>query len=321
MAIEIIKMNNLNNIAFMGIAPHWPSRKAVLHWLNQTNPCSMESVIVYNARTDLKNVRDIPPHASYWRAGATLLNKAHGLALERAPWEQEMINALGSLMFGAKLYFFWHFQFRILFPDHPQPLRMLSWEMMTETMVMAIILGQTDEGIYLGYLTHATLNRAYQLKLSYEEEHRRGHAFMLRLFADWRGDVKHDWPSFAFSEPIYEGILEKWREPDPKILKPWLLAACDRHTHESKNDTETVFYDFSAFPRVPLEILFLFRLRELIGLRNPVLDNPLMESPFDKLPDVHAPYVPDEFVIGTLARVREDWPSFDQVVALNALKE
>ncbi|AMP16358.1 hypothetical protein CPter291_4127 [Collimonas pratensis] len=313
-------MNNPNNITYMGIAPHWPSRRSVINLLHQTNPCSMESVIAYNARTDLKNTLGIPPHASYWRSGATLLNKAHGLALEGAPWEQEMINALGSLTFGARLYFFWHFQFRILFPNHPQPLRMMSWEMTTEIMAMDIILGQTDEGIYQGYLTHATLNRTYQLKMSYEEEHRRGHAFMLRLFADWRGDITHEWPSFAFGEPIYESILEKWREPDSEILKPWLLAACDRHTHESKDDTETVFYDFSAFPRTPIEILFLLRLRELIGLQNPVLEHPLMESPFDKLPIIQTPYMPDELVIGTLSRVREDWPDFDQVVALDALK-
>jgi len=157
------------------------------------------------------------------------------------------------------------------------------------------------------------------LQLSYEEKHRRVHAFMLHLFAIWRGDIDHNWPSYAYSEPIYEGILERWREPNPEVLKPWLLAACDRHTHESKRDTEKIFHDCSTFPRTPLEILFLFRLRELVGLSNPVLDHPLMESPFNRLPESQLPYVPDENVLGTLARVREDWPNFDQVVSLQLL--
>ncbi len=108
-------------------------------------------------------------------------------------------------------------------------------------------------------------------------------------------------------------------EPDPDVLKPWLLAACDRHTHQSQVDTESVFYDFSSFPRMPLEILFLFRLREMVGLKNPHLEHPLMEAPFDRLPIPQLPYAPDEFVLGTLARVRKDWPNFDDLVSLPAI--
>jgi hypothetical protein len=45
-----------------------------------------------------------------------------------------------------------------------------------------------------------------------------------------------------------------------------------------------------------------------------------MEPPFDRLPEAQPAYVPDERVLGTLARVREDWPEFDQIVSLDALK-
>ncbi|WP_206957290.1 hypothetical protein [Trinickia acidisoli] len=231
-----------------------------------------------------------------------------------------MSNAIGYAAFSARLYFFWHVKFRILFPENPQPLRMMNWESMTETMAMMFILGQPDEGLYQGALTLAALNRTYQLQSSYEDRHRRVHSFMLRLFAAWCGEVQHEWPPYAFSEPIYEGILERWREPDPEILTPWLLAACDRHTHESKRDSETKFYDCSAFPRTPLEILYLFRLRELVGLTNPVLNHPLLEAPFDKLPESQPAYVSDDLVQGTLARVREDWPDFDEIVSLEALR-
>jgi hypothetical protein len=231
-----------------------------------------------------------------------------------------MSDALGYELFGDRLYFFWHQQFRILFPDHPQPLRMMSWEAMAEEAATCLLLGWDEAAIYEGYLAYAALNREYQLQFSYDQKHRRGHVFILRLFSAWRGDVSHEWPSYAYDEPIYEGILERWREPDPELLKPWLLAACDRHTHEAQPDTEEVFHDFSGLPREPLEILFLFRLRERLGLLNPVLDHPLMESPFDHLPTPQAPYIPDDLMRGTLKRIREDWPQFDEATSLAAIR-
>jgi hypothetical protein len=219
------------------------------------------------------------------------------------------------------LDFFCHFQFRILFPDHPQPMRMMSWERTTEAMAYSLLLGQEADAIDLGYLTYASLNRKYQLVLSYEEEHRRVHALMLRLFAAWRGDASHTWPSYAYDEPIYEGILAKWRDPDPEVLTPWLLAACDRHTHQSQLErSEKKFYDCSNFPCDPVEILFLLKLRELEGLQNPVLDHPLMASPFDKLPAPQSLFISDELMKGTLARLHKDWPNYEQVVSLDALK-
>jgi len=312
-------MTNLSDIAVLGVSRYWRTRKNLIQWIEKTTPSSIDPVVAYNARVDSKNVRNIPPSA-YVPVGVRLFYKAEALALKKEPWEQKAIDALGYVAFGVQLDFFWHVQFRIIFPDHSQPLRMMSWELMVEAMAMFLLLGRTQEAIYQGYLTHSVLNRGYLFRQSFEARHRRVHAFMLRLFASWRGDVAHDWPPFAFSEPIYEGILERWREPDPEALKPWLWAACDRHTYETRMDSETVFHDCSRFARTPLEILFLFRLRALEGLPNPVLEHPLMEPPFDKLPDPQPAYVPDELVRGTLARVREDWPQFDQVVSLEAIR-
>ncbi|WP_175969920.1 hypothetical protein [Burkholderia sp. BCC0322] len=313
-------MTELKNLTPLGIAPRWTSRKAVIGWNEKTTPWSFEPAIEYNARADVKNANKIPPSTPYIGVGVRSLAKAEAQALQDEPWENATIDALGYVDLGVRLDFFWHVKFRTVFADHPRPLRMMDWKLTTEMMAMYFMLGRIEEGIYQGYLTHAVLNRTYQLQLSYEEHHRRVQAFMLRLFADWRGDVSHTWPPYAHDEPIYEGILERWRDPNPEVLTPWLLAACDRHTHESKRDSENKQYDCSAFPRTPLEILFLFRLRELIGLQNPVLDHPLMEVPFDRLPESQAPYVPDEYVRGTLARVREDWPEFDRIVSLEALK-
>jgi hypothetical protein len=304
----------------LGIAPRWPSRKTTVKWLEKVNSRPVDQLLAYNSRSDIENTLNLPPNGTYGSVGSLRHMKAEVLALTGRPWESAMLNATGFRMFGMKLHFFWHVKFRSLFPEHPRPLRMMSWESMTETMAMTFMLGRVEEGIYQGYLTHAALNRTYQLQLSYEEEHRRTHAFMLRLFADWRGDVSHVWPAFAHSEPIYEGILERWREPDADALTPWLLAACDRHTHESQRDSENKFHDCSSFPRTPLEILLLFRLRELIGLKNPDLIHPLMEAPYDRLCEVQPPYELDDLIRGTLVRVREDWPEFDQIVSLEALQ-
>jgi hypothetical protein len=312
-------MTELNSIEAIGVAKNWPSRKSVIAWIENTTPWSIEPVIAYNARTDVTNTVKYLPGVAYSGVGVRLLRTAEARALQCLPWERQANEALGYAAFAAQLDFFWHVQFRVLFPDHARPLRRMDWELMTETMAMFFLLGRIEDGIYHGYLTYAALNRTYQLQLSYEERHRRVHAFMLRLFSAWRGDVSHVWPPFAYSEPVYEGILERWREPDPEILRPWLLAACDRHTHDSMRDSEKMFHDCSGFPRTPLEILLLFRLRELTGLRNPILDHPLMERPFDALPEPQPAYIPDDLVRGTLARVREDWPQFDEVVTIGAV--
>ena len=63
----------------------------------------------------------------------------------------------------------------------------------------------------------------------------------------------------------------------------------------------------------------VFRLRQLTGLANPVIDHPLMESPFDSLPEAQPLFVPDELMQGTLKRAREDWPQFDRVTSIETL--
>jgi len=314
-------MANLKDIHSLGIDPCWPSRQTVVRWIEATTPWSMEQADAYNRRTDVKNVRNTLPTSSYDPVGFRQSGKATALALEGKPWESAMASALGYQLFGDKLKFFWHGQFRMLFPSHQQPLRMMNWSVMTETMAMAFVLGWEAEGIYQGYLTHAALLQSYQLKESYESHHRRGHALMLRLFEEWRGDVSHIWPAFAYEQPIYEQLLKLWKEPDPEALVPSLIAACDLHTHEALPDTEEVFHDFSNTPRTPLEILFLYRLRALSGLINPVLNHPLMEAPFDRLPEAQPPYKPDDLMLGTLTRVHEDWPGFDAAVSLGAVKD
>ena len=201
---------------------------------------------------------------------------------------------------------------------------MFSIQTAANMMAAMAILGWKDAVIYQGYLTHAALNRGYQLVVERTEQHRRAQAFMLRLFADWVGDVSHQWPAYAYDEPIYEALLSQWRNPDPDDLVPCLLAACDRHTWQSGKESQTSAYDFNQdwrLERVPVEILYILRLRECEGLPNPVLDHPLMAPPFDRLPPEQPVPELDELMQGVLKRAREDWPQYDEVLLLDALKQ
>ena len=102
---------------------------------------------------------------------------------------------------------------------------------------------------------------------------------------------------------------------------PWLLAACDRHTHQAAREISNTFYDFGspALARTPIEILTLLRLREFVGLSNPIINHPLMDAPFDRLPEEQVGFVSDELMNGTFARARLDWPSIDQVLSIGSM--
>lgn len=199
---------------------------------------------------------------------------------------------------------------------------MMVFERLVNSMAYCFMLGWIDAGIYQGYLTYAALNQDHLL-LSYGVTHKHAHTFMLRLFADWRGgDVSHPFLDWAYEVPLYEGLLQHWRNPDPAAIQPWLLAACEYHAHEAKQDTSRTFFDFGDFRimRTPLEIHLILRLRELEGLPNPVVEHELMAPPFNRLLPAQTPLPDDELMLGTVERVREEWLNFDQVTALKTLK-
>jgi hypothetical protein len=248
--------------------------------------------------------------------------------LATAPNNSEWLSVLAYWIryyqVGIRQKFFWHHRYNVLFPNHPDGgLRMYSIQTAANMMAAMSILGWKEAVIHQGYLTHAALNRGYQLVIEYQEDHRRAQAFMLRVFADWVGDVSHQWPGYAYDEPIYEALLAQWRTPHPDDLVPCLLAACDRHTWQTGKESQKNSYDFNQdrhLERVPVEILFIFRLREWEGLTNPVLDHPLMAAPFDRLPPEQPVPELDELMQGVLKRAREDWPHYDEVLSLEALK-
>jgi len=323
-------MTEFDESLVMGVSSKWTKRKALVKMLREISERKsavtlwMDGVAEYNARHEANNpVNSIRASIDYDGWGSVGLIEATAVALEGGNWIPELVRATARSMFSDRLRYFWHGQFGVLFQNHERGLHSMSFVWMTQCMAFSFLLGWKEQGIYQGHLAFAALNRSYQLEQQYTDQHKRAHVFMLRLFADWEGSgLQHDWPPYGHDQPIYNGILEHWRTPDPEILRPWLLAACDRHTHEARFDTSKTFYDFGdqRLTRTPIEILLVFRLREYLGLANPVLDHPLMEAPFDQLPEPQPAFEPDEYMQGTLKRVREDWPQFDALTSLEALK-
>jgi len=300
------------------------SRKAIIEDLTSRYgriPNELDRIEIYHARNDLKNEYGAPPDDPYEIIGQQKFFDAIARALAGEEWTPALADSIRYRLFSYRLNYYWHYRLRRLSPPNPRPMRMMSWERMSETLACCVMLNQMKEAIYLAYLTFSAINLRYQLALSYNEEHRRAQAFILRLFADWQGGMRHDWPSDLKSEPTYEGILARWRDPESNQLAKLLKDACDRHVRQALNDTSNRFFDFpdESMMRTPVEILMVFRLRELIGLTNPTVKHPLLKSPFDKLP-AHEPLPPPEPIMqATLSRLWSDWPDFDKATWLESI--
>lgn len=138
--------------------------------------------------------------------------------------------------------------------------------------------------------------------------------FVLRLVAQlegWPEPVfpKERFPTKTFDVPLNDELRSTWDITDLTRLSGVWLAACDWHTHQSREANNKEYFDFDGLEWAcfPVEILMLMRLRERAGLPNPELDHPLMNSPLGKLPPPQ-PVWSDELMESVLQRVREQLP-------------
>ena len=121
---------------------------------------------------------------------------------------------------------------------------------------------------------------------------------------------------------IYDALFTHWRNPDFAVLTPILLAACDEHTWRVQGRKDGSFYrgkEFWQYGQLPLEILMIFRLREYMGLPNPVLDHPLMNTALGKLPTETVPYAHHEVIGPVVARMRRE--GYDDTTVLQRLRD
>ncbi|WP_260620496.1 hypothetical protein [Pseudomonas protegens] len=111
-------------------------------------------------------------------------------------------------------------------------------------------------------------------------------AFGLSIIGDWLAPPL-DLEKHALPRDLAWGqLVANWRNPDPEVLLPALLLACDTHVERialtEREDDSGKFEFGSVFLAVhPTEILAVLRLRDLLGLPNPKeIDHPLMKTPY-----------------------------------------
>ena len=158
------------------------------------------------------------------------------------------------------------------------------------------------------------INSPTSLKIFNDEGdlyHRRTQYFVLRLLNNYWFKKDINFPTCAFDEPLFNQLIENWDTENIILLEHLLLCLCDRHTHQSKFDTATKFFDISdfTFSYLPFEIHTILRLRTEKGLENPILNHVIMTTPLGKFYPNKKPYM-DDFLLKILKRARLEYPDF-----------
>jgi len=279
-----------------------------------------ESEQDYSQRLDVDNRLNAPP-IGFTPGGYREFWKAIGLALNGDSWQSEMLEAIQRQYIGTAMDYFWHVKFAEIFS--PRKLSRINWTSRTEAMAMTLILGLEKQGLHFAFLIGASLRQGFVTTKNLIDEHRRGHAFIIRLIERWAGVDLLDWPEVLKDRPEYEELLVMWDTVDQAKLTAPLLSASDYHVSQMQpeGDGSSVYHDFASMNVIPLEILLLFRLRESRGLANPTLNHPLLTAPFGALPTPVDAAREDPLLFGALDRLRADWPDFDVVISADSVSQ
>jgi hypothetical protein len=171
-----------------------------------------------------------------------------------------------------------------------------------------LALGWTKQAILFGNEQLPRVASGYFSYFKHDGSLGRVGKLIFRLFAEWQGvplALEYD----AADIPEYRAVLDCWRDVTTERLTPALLRCCDWHLEQTAQGNDEISYEFEdsyAFA-YPIEILAVLRLRELIGLENPKLDHPLMNSPLGVLPPPQ-PWYTDELLDNFEAILRKDLP-------------
>lgn len=142
--------------------------------------------------------------------------------------------------------------------------------------------------------------------------------FIVRLFADYLGEPLPAVSGRALAYPTYQRLLDIWRHPDPAAIAPLCLQGCDLHTQQTGKQPDGEHGEFQWFAGnwayTPIEILLLFKLRQQLGLANPLLDHPLMAPPFHVLPE-ETPFETNELITRVVDRMRSQGYDEEKLIA------
>lgn len=167
-------------------------------------------------------------------------------------------------------------------------------------LALTLALGNEVEGKQIGRMMIEAYRRGYFFD---KDEYPIFH-FILRLFCDWSGEETPEWEARPLQESIMNNLFLNWREGSCERLAPYVIAACDYHTHRCKPSGIKDFYEFcnGDWTRFPVELLMLYRLRSWSGLENPQIDHPIMVGAFTHMPE-KTPLVPDALTSAVLAQM------------------
>jgi hypothetical protein len=175
---------------------------------------------------------------------------------------------------------------------------------------MGTVLGFHEHALWLARL-HLL---AHRLEMFHSPQFFPAAQTILRIFADYFGEPELTLKGEALTHPVYNALAKHWRHPEAEPLVPVLLAVCDEHTRRNVRGKPYDYkYDFDCFARTPVEILLVFKLRQELGLPNPKLDHPLMNTPLGVLPE-ERPFEYDDLLAPVVKRMRQD--GFDEEAIL-----
>ncbi|WP_260627367.1 hypothetical protein [Pseudomonas protegens] len=159
----------------------------------------------------------------------------------------------------------------------------------THLMLGAIAMGQSEFVQPVHKILFAGIEGGYGIRDGHDlplGTTLRYAAFGLSIIGDWLGQPL-DLEKHALPRDLAWGqLVANWRNPDPDVLLPALLLACDTHVERialTERESDSGKFEFSSeFLAVhPTEILAVLRLRDLLGLPNPKeIDHPLMKTPY-----------------------------------------
>ncbi len=146
--------------------------------------------------------------------------------------------------------------------------------------------------------------------------------FILRLSEHFLGYPPRDWLNHKHwgvdpreQEPLFAALWEHWEDTDTSVLEPLLVQLLNRHTYQASRNNKDGDRDFEGHSeQFPMELQFIYRLREWRGLTNPAIKHRLTEPPFDVLPEPMQELIFDEQTIQFMSKVRASFPDFDAVI-------
>lgn len=268
------------------------------------NPFTRQSEVygIINAHTDLGQM--VALH--YWQSIHAALGGTE------SAWEMAWRQAVATDYWETRVNYAWHLHALEEFEHgkRVQKLRMMLLRNVGFCLGNCLSLGWFDYARGLAESCRIALEKGFFVDGTSEGGTCcRVQYFVLRLLADWQHRPLRLEQGCAYDEPLYESLLQNWRNPDVGVVAPLLLAACDKHTYLAQLDKKEETFDLAYYSMwyVPFEVLSVLRLRQNLGLSVPALDHLLTNTPLGQLGPVTEPYT-DALLTSVVGAITKQLP-------------